>query len=85
MSDQPQDGGHAYPTAGHPEYQTSDGMTMRQHYKAQALAGGLIAHLEAFKKDPKFSSEDILASTAGVIADAMIAEDQQHESKETKS
>ena len=56
-------------------------MTMRQHYKAQALAGGLITYIGASDSFTKLQGEgitDVITQCAGDIADAMIEDDLKH-------
>ena len=39
MSDQPKDGGPAFPQSGGQHYTSAKGMTLRQYYAGQALVG----------------------------------------------
>ena len=70
MINQPAKENHnAYPD-GHFE---SDGVTVRQYYKAAAVSGMIVAH-----QNDNMAPSDI-ARFAAMVADAMIAEDQAHE------
>lgn len=53
------------------------GMTQRQHYKAQALAG-LMANPSVVGSDAIDVSTDAVALFCGRMADAMLAEDAKH-------
>lgn len=73
------DGGPAFPMEytqpcadGNPLVVTEPGMTMRQYYKAAALTGLLATRATAGWATLK------LATYAGEVADAMIAEDEEH-------
>ncbi len=65
------DGGQAFPSLGRP-----DGMTMRQFYKGRALAGLVYAGLITANMENRNPTWEI-ATWAGSIADAMIAEDKE--------
>ncbi len=54
----------------------NSGLTMRQYYKAQIISGCV-----AIAANQPLTSSDLsdLAKTAGMIADAMIAEDEEFE------
>ncbi|MGI9292391.1 MAG: hypothetical protein ACR2PS_00285 [Pseudomonadales bacterium] len=62
-----------------------DGMTMRQYYKAAALSGINIGRFSSEigrRSKGKATEKDVakgVAFTAALIADAMIAEDEEHE------
>jgi hypothetical protein len=74
------DGGYAFAKGkSNPPYQ--DGMTMRQYYKAAALEG---MHLPVYDRNDGPPSKLMewaanAAWSAGVIADAMLMEDAEHE------
>lgn len=55
----------------------SQGMTMRQYYKAAALQG-LISRVPITDESGPLISEDGAANMAGRFADAMLAEDEEH-------
>lgn len=76
----PKDGGYAYPVqlADAVSYENAPGMTMRQAYKIAALNALVEAGFACNHK-----SWDATAKHAGIIADAMIAEDHEY-SKEKK-
>ena len=80
------DGGKAFPIpSGHSEQTTStQGMTMRQYYKAkamQAIFGGVGAQQVA-DRDLRYDETnwaEVVAANASEMADAMIHEDLEHE------
>ena len=55
------------------------GMTMRQYYKAKAMAALIVgsAHETGYGKDYHSNNTNV-AIAAGVVADAMLAEDAKH-------
>jgi len=81
MSNKKSDGGQAYPfqgtntLSGEPYH--VDGMTMRQSYKAKAMQGMLFGQVQMITQAEMLKGASITAETAGEIADAMIAEDEQ--------
>ena len=54
----------------------NQGMTMRQYYKAAAIQGILTSEDESFAYTPHRA-----AHRAGEIADAMLREDEEHDSR----
>lgn len=81
------DGGLAFPSQalgrdGLPCMEACSGMTVRQVYKAAALTG-VLAHGPG--KQPDLTPEqdaDVFAYWFGIIADAMIKEDEEHDNSQ---
>lgn len=67
MSDQPKDGGQAFPH-GDPFHGGDTGMTLRDWFAGQALAG-MMAHPEPIR----MADVPSVASDAYALADAMLA------------
>lgn len=79
MNTESKDGGPAFP-----DDRSQVGMTLRQYYKAAALQG-IMANadfLVSVRENAKGHSADIIiAANAGQLADAMLAEDEEHAKK----
>ena len=67
------DGGKAFPRTLH-HGQGNNGMSMRQYYKAAVLTG----LISALSTNVKPSAIMDLINATGELADAMIAEDEEH-------
>lgn len=59
------------------------GMTMRQYYKGQAIVGMLSSNPRVDQSDRR-RGEVLLTESASVLADAMIAEDEEFAKKEQR-
>ena len=69
------DGGPAFPYfPTEYSHRNAEGMTLRQYYKAAAIQGILSSEDEDFIYTPRRAAE-----RAAEIADAMIEEDEEHE------
>lgn len=81
----PQPDGLVYDGAGHYIPSTTVGMSMRQYYKAAALTG-IMSDIRYREVGNENACAYEIARYAGLIADAMLAEDAAHAAKtqETK-
>lgn len=71
MSDQPKDGGHAFPLKGF--FRENHGMSLRDYFAAKAMAALLVTP-PLLRGDPMTWREGDIARMAFECADAMLAE-----------
>lgn len=75
MTDKIEDGGPAFPTGPNtqPGFYQHHGMTLRDWFAGQALAGWLASFGETDRHPVEKGTQDITAANAYAMADAMLA------------